>query len=235
MKININKIFIGMGILIAVLTGVIIYQGHKIANLGDNQAALNTALNGKFTTFTDKFGDQVAAVQAAVFTNSTAMKDAVAQLNKNGANIRSEVGNQTQSLTLLDQKVGGLLTGKTTISGYDTIKSKPGIANKDTTKIFPIYKIDTANKWYSLNATVYHDHYAITPLFSDSLELKSEYVKHGLFKAPVLTTFALEKNPYSKTTGFKSILIKKDPAPVWQYVKFIAIFAGGIFVGTKVF
>lgn len=237
MQININKIFIGMGVLILILVGVIIYQGRSNNDLKTDMKAFQIAMSDSFKVSTNKYGQQIAEVKSAVFADASDTKKAIGELNQNGANIKSIVDANTQSLTLLDTKVGGLLKGKTTITGYDTVRNKPAgplTTSADTgLRVYPIYKINDSTKWYTLNGNVYYDHYALTPFFKDSTELKAEFSYNGLFKPRVLTMTTLQKNPYSKTTGLKSIVIKKQASPIWTYLGLIGALAGGIFVGYK--
>lgn len=232
---NSTKWIIGIltGLVIVLIIGItILYKDNK-DNKNDYNA-LKTALDSKFTTFTNKQGQQIAQVQAAVFANSNDFKDAIKQLNTGGANIQSKIYHNTQGLILLDKQVGGLLTGKTSVGKNDTVtiteKTKAG---KDTTErqLFPEYTINDSTKWYKLKGVVGYNKYSVTPLFYDSTELMPTNINGGFFKKSVLGVQSLNKSPYAHTTGLKYLQLKKTPAPVWKVIGGIAIFAGGFYIG----
>lgn len=243
MTLNANKIFIALVIIILLLGGVVIYEIHTKGELKDDYAASKTALSNTFTKALNAQGQEIATVKAAVFASSKNAQDIVAQLNKNGANIQSKIDGQTQSLTLIDKKIGGIITGKSTVAGYDTVKnkyagrtggSKDSLKKNDSLTVWPIYSVADSTKWYTLNGIVGHDHFKIVPYFKDSTELKFEMVKNGFLKPRVLTATSLSKNPFSVTTGFKSLVVQKQPAPVVKYIAIVGALVGGIVIGAKV-
>lgn len=226
-----------MAIVIVMLgTGLYLFYKKSQDNKQDYEA-FKIAMSNKLDTFTNKQGQQIATVQAAQFADKASFSDAIKQLNAQGANIQSKIDRNTQGLILLDKKIGGTLTGTTTIGRNDTVKNKILTkSGKDSTilTIYPEYKIDTATKWYNLTATIGYRHYTITPLFFDSTELKPTLMNGGFFKASVLGVQSLSKNPYAKTTGLKYLTIKKTPAPIWKVISIIGILGAGIFVGTHI-
>lgn len=226
-----NKIFLGMIGLIIVLVAAIAVIVKKLDAQKDDNKAFQQAMSNKFDTLRNKMGQQTASVPAAVFSDIKSLKQSVDEQNKAGANIQSKIDNQTQALILLSKTIGTTIKGATTIKSFDTVKIA---GTKDSVKTFPVYAIDTANKFYSLKGTVGFKHYELTPRFLDSTEIKGELVGHGLFKPGELIAFALSKNPFATTTQFKALVVKKTPAPVWKYV-FIGLgFAGGVYVGQHV-
>lgn len=229
-----NKLLIGQTILIAILGIAIYFVWHQNNNNKQDLDAFKTAMSDKFTTFTNKNGQQVAQVQAAVFATTGNFQSAVKQLNAAGANIQSKIDNATQGLILLDKKIGGELSGTTKIIGEDTIKKTvetKGGKDSTTLTVLPEYKIDTLTKWYSLNGTVGPKKYVITPMFFDSTELKPTMLKGGFLKPSILGVQSLNKNPYANTTGLKYLSIKKTPAPVWKVLGIVGLLGAGIYLG----
>lgn len=228
-----NKLLIGQAVLIVILLiGITIIWKQNKSN-GDDLKAYKIAMSNDFKTFTDKNGHEIAQVQAAVFDRDADFKSAVAELNKNGANIQSKIDNNTQGLILLQKKVGGQLTGSTKIVKIDTVKATTDKRDSSSLKIYPIYAIDTTTKWYKLSGTVGFRKYELTPLFYDSTELKPTMINGGLFKKSVLGVESLNHSPYAVTTGLKYLTVKKTPAPVWKLLGIIAILGSGIYLGHK--
>lgn len=229
-----NYILIALVVLVIILAIIVtlLYKANR--DKANDYQAMQIALSNKLDTFTKKNGEQIAKVQAAVFATNGGMKDAVKQLNQQGANIQSKVDNATQGLILLDKKIGGTLKGNTTISKEDTVtettKTKTGKDSSITT-ILPEYKIDTTTKWYSLTGTVGPKRYAITPVYYDSTELLQHNINGGFLKPSVFGIESLNKNPYAKTTGLKYLQVKKTPAPIWKLIGGILIFTGGVYLG----
>lgn len=232
-----NTLLIVQTVFIAVLAIALYFVWHQSKSNGDDLNAYKIAMSNNMKTFTDQNGHLIAQVQAAVFDKDADFKSAIAELNKNGANIQSRIDNNTQGLILLQKKVGGLLTGKTSISGSDTAITKGKTASgRDTTfhTIYPEYAInDTTNKWYRLTGTVGYNSYRLSPLFYDSTELKPTLINGGFFKKSVLGVESLNHSPYAQTTGLKYLTVKKTAAPFWKVLGIIAIFGGGIYAGHK--
>lgn len=229
-----NKIFIGMIGLIIVLVAAIAVIVKKLDAQKDDNKAFQQAMSNKFDTLRNNMGQQTASVPAAVFADIKSLKQSVDQQNKAGANIQSKIDNWTQSLILLSKTIGTTIKGTTKITGSDSIKTTGIAGKKDSVKVYPIYGIDTANKFYSLKGNVGYKHFELTPRFLDSTEIKGELVGHGLFKPGELTAFALSKNPFATTTQFKALVVKKIPAPIWKYVFILSGFAGGVYIGQHV-
>lgn len=229
----IKYLLIGQAILIIILAiGLTIIWRQNKGN-SDDFKAYKIAMSNDFKTFTDKQGHQIAQVQAAVFDRSADFKSAVADLNKNGANIQSKIDNNTQGLILLQKKVGGQLSGTTKIVKLDTVQGDSRSKTDTAIKIYPVYAIDTTTKWYKLSGTIGYKKYEVTPLFYDSTELKPTMINGGFFKKSVLGVESLNHSPYAVTTGLKYLTVKKTPAPVWKLLGIIAILGSGIYLGHK--
>lgn len=234
-KKTIIWLVVGVLVVIGALVALIIYQSSVIKRNSMDMDAFKVAISNEMKVTRDKDGNEIAAVKSAVFASATEMKAAVEYLNKQGANIKSQVDGNTRSLILLDKTIGGKLEGKTTVSGYDTVKSTAKADSGKEVKVWPVYSINTTEKWYSLSGKVGHNGYQLTPLFYDSTEIKGQLVKNGFFKPRLLTASALSKNPYAKTTGLKSIVLEKQPAPVWGWVERFGLFLVGLYAGIKLF
>jgi hypothetical protein len=233
--ISINtKIFFGFAVVIVLLLAAIFIMKKKLDENKDDLSAFKQAMSSKFDTLRNKMGQQTASVPASVFADISSLKATVAELNAQGANIQSKIDRNTQSLVLLDRTIGTTIKGSTKITGFDTVRARAIAGKPDTIKAYPTYAIDTATKWYSLKGTVGPKQYAITPVFNDSIELKSEFVSHGLFKKSELTGFALSKNPFANTSGFKSLVLQKQPAPVLKYILVVLGAAGGFYLGQHI-
>lgn len=229
-----TKIVLALLVVVAILIGAILIMKKKLDENRSNLAAFQQAISSKFDTMRNAQGQQTASVPTAVFADISTLKATVAQLNAQGANIQSKLDNQTQSLILLSRTIGTTIRGSTKIIGFDTVMSRSAAGLKDTLKVYPTYSLDTTNKWFSLKGTVGPKQYAITPVFYDSLELKGELISHGLFKKAELTGFALSKNPFANTTSFKSLVLKKEPAPVFKWILIGASVAGGFYLGQHI-
>lgn len=233
MSLNV-KIFLGFLIVIILLLGAIFIMKRKLDENKSNLAAFQQAISSKFDTIRNAQGQQTASVPTAVFADIATLKATVDQLNARGANIQSKLDNQTQSLILISRTIGTTIRGSTKITGYDTVMRRAIAGLKDSMKVYPTYSLDTTNKWFSLKGTVGPKQYAITPVFYDSLELKGEFISHGLFKKAELTGFALSKNPFANTTSFKSLVLKKEPAPVLKWILIVGGVAGGFYLGQHI-
>ena len=225
-----------IGLLIVLIFGLVIavvFLNNRLKNSSNDYAAFKQSMDNSFKKFTDKNGNEIAQVKAAVFSNTATFGDAVKKLNAAGANIQSKINNDTQGLILINKQVGGELTGKTTIAKEDTIKNGTTKSGADSIKIYPIYAVNDSNKHYSIVGEVGFNGYKLKPLFFDSTEVMPKLINNGFLKRSVLGVEVLNKSPYSKTTGLKFLQVKKNPAPVWEVVKLIGIGLGGIWLGTK--
>lgn len=227
-----KKIFLALLAIILILVAAVAILVKKADANKDDLTAYQQAMSNKFDTIRNKIGQQTASVPVSVFSDLKSMKAAIGQLNASGANIESKVDGNTQSLTLLAKRIGTTIQGTTKIVGQDTAKVNAIAGRPDTIKTYPIYGIDTINKFYSLKGEVGFKHYKLTPVFFDSTEFKGELVSHGLFKAGELTAFSLNKNPFASTTQLKSLVVKKTAAPVWKYVWIAIGAAGGFYLRT---
>jgi hypothetical protein len=225
-----SKVILCSIAIIVVLLAAIFIMKKKLDENKDDLAAFKISMSSKLDTIRNKQGQQTASVPVAVYADISNLKATVAQLNSQGANIQSKVDGNTQALVLLSKTIGMTIHGTTTVTGFDTIsKVTPG--KTDTMKIYPTYGIDTVTKWYNIKASVGPKVFTITPVFYDSTELKGELVSQGFFKPSVLTAFSLNKNPYANTTGLKSFIVRKEPAPVFKYILIALGAAGGFYLG----
>lgn len=229
-----TKMFLGFLLVVILLLAAIFIMKKKLDENKNNLAAFQQAISSKFDTMRNAQGQQTASVPTAVFADISTLKATVAQLNAKGANIQSKLDNQTQSLILLSRTIGTTIKGTTKITGFDTVMRRATADQRDTIKLLATYSVDTTNKWFSLKGTVGPKQYVITPVFFDSTEFKGELVSHGFFKPAVLTAFSLNKNPFANTVGFKSFIVKKEPAPVFKWILIGASVAGGFYLGQHI-
>jgi hypothetical protein len=186
------------------------------------------ALENRFDTVSNKFGQQTASVPVAEFTTDKALVMAVEKLNERGDRIESKVNKNTEQLVLFSKRLSATIEGKSTVIKYDTAHNVG-----EQPSIMPTYGIADSTKWYTIKGWVSKDRFVLTPMFVDSTEMKLDRVGGGLFKSSVLTASAFQKSPYAKATQFKVLTVKKEPAPIWGYIKALSILGGGIYLGTK--